>query len=268
MSFAKKRILIVDDSASTVMYMQIVLKRMGFDVRTAPNGLEGLRRVQEDAPDLLILDLSMPVMDGRTMLKKLKETKGSANLPVVILSVEESEETRTEMGELGSLAYLRKPVELDQLYGAIEEAIFLPLGTGRRCLRSVYREPVVLRSGGVSQHLLAENLSERGIFVCTKDPLAVGDSAKVTFGLGREGLLSLTGRVIYRKTSQEGLFTSPPGMAIEFDRMPSYAATILNEFIQQLLGGGLMDAEDEAEKELDTDGPLPAEPAPMSSESS
>ncbi len=237
MPFAKKKILIVDDSTSTVMFMKIVLKRMGFDVCSAPNGLEGLKRVQQEAPDLLILDLSMPVMDGRTMLQRLRESNGSDHLPVVVASVEESEETLREMDRLGASAYLKKPMELDNLHAAVEEALFSPRGTGRRSLRAPYCGPVKLGSAGVSQQLMAESLSERGIFVRMEDPLETGTPVKVAFALGKAGLLSLTGRVIYQKTSQEGLSTKPPGVAIEFDEVPGYAAPLLKAFIEELLAG-------------------------------
>ncbi len=263
MSFARKKILIVDDSTSTVMFMKIVLKRMGFDVCSAPNGLEGLRRAQQDSPDLVILDLSMPVMDGRTMLKKLRENNGSADLPVLIASAEESEETLTEIAQLGISAHIKKPIELDNLHAVIEEAIFSPVGTGRGCLRSPYPEQVVLRSGGVSRQLKAESLSQRGIFVRTEDPLETGTPVKVTFALGKEGLLALAGRVIYQKTSQEGLSTKPPGMAIEFDEMPAYAAPLLKAFIEKLLAGDLIAFEDEGQRAQQTDEQRTPAPEPV-----
>jgi CheY-like chemotaxis protein len=266
MSRARKKILIVDDSTSTVMFMKIVLKRMGFDVCSAPNGLEGLRRVQQDSPDLVILDLSMPVMDGRTMLKKLRENNGSADLPVVIASVDESEETLTEIARLGISAYMKKPIKLDNLHAVIEEVLFSPVGAGRRCLRSPYHERVVLRSGGVSRQLLAENLSEGGIYVRKEDPLETGTPVKVTFALGKEGLLALAGRVIYQRTSQEGLSTKPPGMAIEFDEMPAYAARLLKAFIEKQLAGDLIESEDEGQRAQDTEEQRTPAPEPLTLE--
>ncbi len=262
MSFARKKILVVDDSTSTIMFMEIVLKRMGFDVCSAPNGLEGLKRVQREAPDLLILDLSMPVMDGRAMLKKLKENNGSAHLPVVIASVEESEETLKEMDQLGTSAYLKKPIDLDNLHAVIEEALFSPFRPGRRCLRSPYFEQVILRSGGVSRQFRAESLSERGIFIQTEEPLEPGTPVKVTFSLGKEGLLALTGAVIYQKTSQEGLSTKPPGMAIEFDDIPNYAVPPLKAFIEKLLAGDVTESRGRVKPGARTDEKDPPDAKP------
>lgn len=84
----KKKILVVEDEEEMVNILQEVLTKHDFDVKTAENGKVGLELVNSFTPDLIILDLKMPVMDGLSMLKALRkiEDKKLADLPVIVLT--------------------------------------------------------------------------------------------------------------------------------------------------------------------------------------
>ncbi len=84
MTNTKKKILIVEDSESYLFILSETLRGEGFIVSTAKNGEEGLDAVKNDNPDLIILDITMPKMDGITMSKKLKEAGISA--PIIFLT--------------------------------------------------------------------------------------------------------------------------------------------------------------------------------------
>ena len=81
-----KKILVVDDNKDTVAMIKTLLEKAGFDVATAPDGQEGYRKAQEVMPDMILLDIMMPIMDGFTMNKLLKENSQTEKIPVIIIS--------------------------------------------------------------------------------------------------------------------------------------------------------------------------------------
>jgi len=114
-----KRLLIVDDELAIVEALQDILSVEGYDVATAFNGAEGLHRMAEAKPDLVLLDLMMPVMDGREMLRRMREDSGLRDIPVVVMSAGRiSDEERRS-----SARFLAKPFELDVLLDTIAELL-------------------------------------------------------------------------------------------------------------------------------------------------
>jgi len=83
----KKKILIIDDDSSILEMYSITLKAEGFEVLSASNGKEGLKKAIAETPDLILLDIMMPVMDGLSMLQKLRrENQYGKNVPVILLT--------------------------------------------------------------------------------------------------------------------------------------------------------------------------------------
>ena len=83
----KKKILVIDDDPSVLDMYLIALKSAGFEVLSAPNGKEGLKKAISKTPDLILLDILMPVMDGFSMLQKLRsENEYGKNVPVILLT--------------------------------------------------------------------------------------------------------------------------------------------------------------------------------------
>lgn len=110
-----KRLLIVDDELAIVEALQDILSVEGYDVVTAFNGAEGLQRMTAAKPDLVLLDLMMPVMDGREMLRRMREDATLRDVPVVVMSAGRiSDEERRS-----SARFLAKPFELDLLLETI-----------------------------------------------------------------------------------------------------------------------------------------------------
>jgi len=107
----EKIILIVEDEAVLIKALQIRMAKSGFKVVLAKNGKEGLKQALELRPDLILLDLVMPVMDGLTMLKKLREDKWGKKATVFILSNLSDEYKKVEAKELGIENYLIKSDE-------------------------------------------------------------------------------------------------------------------------------------------------------------
>ncbi|MGZ3461357.1 MAG: response regulator, partial [Archangium sp.] len=81
-----KTLLVVDDESGILDALQEILSEEGFHVLTARNGKDGLKRITEQPPDLVLLDYMMPVMDGRELLKVLQAEAAYRHLPVVMMS--------------------------------------------------------------------------------------------------------------------------------------------------------------------------------------
>ena len=111
------RILAVDDDERIINFLRSKLKATGYEVLTASNGLEGLEQAQAQEPDLVVLDLIMPKMDG---LEVLKELRSFSPVPVIILTAKGADADRIKGLQLGADDYLPKPFNPDELVARIE----------------------------------------------------------------------------------------------------------------------------------------------------
>jgi len=106
-----KRILVVDDEPGVRDILRINLEGEGYVVEEAGDGLEALEHLQESAPDLIILDMMMPRLNGWETLRRLEADPATAGLPIIILSVMASEADIMRGLEQGALEYLPKPFD-------------------------------------------------------------------------------------------------------------------------------------------------------------
>ncbi len=111
------RILVVDDEERIINFLRSKLKASGYEVFTAANGLEALEQVHAQEPDLVVLDLIMPKMDG---LELLKELRAFSAVPIIILSAKGADVDRIAGLGLGADDYLPKPFNPDELVARIE----------------------------------------------------------------------------------------------------------------------------------------------------
>jgi two-component system KDP operon response regulator KdpE len=115
-----KLILVVDDEQRMRRFMQMNLDLEGYRVIEAENGLEAVNRVREDLPDLVLLDVMMPKMDGFEALRLIRET---SNVPVIMLTVKGDEEDRVRGLELGADDYVTKPFSPRELASRIKAVL-------------------------------------------------------------------------------------------------------------------------------------------------
>ncbi|CUU01635.1 Response regulator receiver domain-containing protein [Candidatus Kryptobacter tengchongensis] len=117
-------ILIVDDEKELRETLKNALESEGYDVITADNGLAGLTLAQEKKPELILLDISMPVMDGFTALFKLKQNPITREIPVIILTGQYVDEENLERGfNLGAVEYLYKPIRFTELVARVKSVL-------------------------------------------------------------------------------------------------------------------------------------------------
>jgi DNA-binding response OmpR family regulator len=128
-SMSKARILIVEDEPSLQSALKNKMEVEGFDVETAKNGLEGVEAVKRSVPDLILLDMVMPVMDGLTMLKNIRESESSKNVPVIILSNLSDSQELVKAMQTETFDYLIKSdVSLEEIIGKVNDKLDPSIG--------------------------------------------------------------------------------------------------------------------------------------------
>jgi two-component system response regulator len=118
------KILVVDDDEG----VKLILRRLiGLKLFTTPieasNGLEGLLKVEKEAPDLVLLDLGMPLRGGVEFLEKLRESKTYASTPVIVISSSKDKEIVGKLISLGISGYLLKPLDYEKAFKMISDVV-------------------------------------------------------------------------------------------------------------------------------------------------
>ncbi len=116
----RKRILVTDDEARMRRFVRMNLELEGYDVLEADNGLAALQRVRDDMPDLVLLDVMMPDLDGFETLARLREM---SSVPVIMLTVKGDEEDRIRGLDLGADDYITKPFSPRELVSRIRAVL-------------------------------------------------------------------------------------------------------------------------------------------------
>jgi two-component system alkaline phosphatase synthesis response regulator PhoP/two-component system response regulator VicR len=118
-----KRILAVDDEKNILTLVKINLERAGYEVTTANNGREALKAVEAELPDLIVLDIMMPEIDGLEVLRTLKADQKTSSIPVIMLTAKVQDEDVFKGWQSGAEVYLTKPFDQKQLLGFIERIL-------------------------------------------------------------------------------------------------------------------------------------------------
>jgi DNA-binding response OmpR family regulator len=118
-----KKILVVDDDPYILMSLEFLMKKNGFEVMVARNGTEALDIVEKQVPDIVLLDIMMPDVDGYAICKHIKSSKKLKEAKVVFMSAK-SKETDIRKGyDLGASLYVTKPFSTRQLLKQVQELI-------------------------------------------------------------------------------------------------------------------------------------------------
>ena len=104
-----KKILVIEDDPGSRRLTEFTLKREGYEVLTAGNGLEGLNRINRDQPDLVILDVMLPGIDGYEIARRIRSQPETEQLPILMLSGKVRAEDKTTGLQVGANDYLSKP---------------------------------------------------------------------------------------------------------------------------------------------------------------
>jgi DNA-binding response OmpR family regulator len=111
----RKKILIVDDEIDLVETVRFPLEMEGYNVLVSHNGEDGLNQARKETPDLILLDLMLPKLDGYKVCRLLKFDERYKHIPILMLTAKTQEKDRTLGMETGANEYITKPFEMDEL---------------------------------------------------------------------------------------------------------------------------------------------------------
>ncbi|HWX20872.1 MAG TPA: response regulator [Candidatus Binatia bacterium] len=116
----RKKILVVEDDAELVELLRFNLKAAGFSVGTAADGIEALKKARSLLPDLILLDLMLPELDGFAVCEILRRDSALASVPIIMVTALSSQLARLSGLEAGANEYITKPFSLKQLLMTVE----------------------------------------------------------------------------------------------------------------------------------------------------
>jgi diguanylate cyclase (GGDEF)-like protein len=119
----RERILVVDDDPDILQFVRMNLELEGFTADTAEGGRQALDEAKAKPPDLVLLDVMMPEMDGLTVLRRLRQMPATANVPVIILTAKALAEDRVRGLDLGADDYITKPFDLEELVARVRTVL-------------------------------------------------------------------------------------------------------------------------------------------------
>jgi len=124
-----RRVLVVEDNPRNLKLVRDVLTYAGYDVIGATTGEEGVRLAEQAHPDLILMDLQLPGIDGAEALRLIRDSEGAAHVPVIAVTAFAMNDDRTRAFECGFDGYVEKPLDVRALRQQVED--FLTLGGAR-----------------------------------------------------------------------------------------------------------------------------------------
>ena len=120
---AKAKILVVEDDALVRELIEKALGSHGYEVSQAIDGIDGLMKFERDKPDLMIVDMMMPRMDGMTLVRAIKGNQDAKAVPIIFLTAKSDARSMIDGINVGAKYYLTKPFQIEDLVAKIERAI-------------------------------------------------------------------------------------------------------------------------------------------------
>ena len=119
----RKRILIIDDEPQIVRALELLMEREGFEVRSASDGIEALHAIEDATPDLILLDLMMPRMDGFELCQRIRSNPAWKDMIIIILTAKGRDIEREKGMALGADHYVTKPFSTREVVKLIKSAL-------------------------------------------------------------------------------------------------------------------------------------------------
>lgn len=118
-----KNILVIDDSNTNVVLLQAVLKNKGYTIDIAFSAKEAMHIINKHFPDLILLDLLMPRINGFEFLTDLKANEMTKHIPVIVVSALADQESLKKAMDLGAVEYIKKPVDIQKLVAIVASVL-------------------------------------------------------------------------------------------------------------------------------------------------
>jgi DNA-binding response OmpR family regulator len=119
----RPKILVVDDDPDLVRALRLRLRANNFEVATATDGYSAIAAAQKERPELIILDLGLPVGDGFVVLERLQNSDALAGVPVIVLSARDPQNNEERALKAGAAAFFQKPADNDELMNVIRVSL-------------------------------------------------------------------------------------------------------------------------------------------------
>ena len=117
------KILIVDDSQTEIFQFKEMLEKLGYEVITADNGRDGVSKAISEQPDIVLMDIVMPDMNGFQATRQIARGEATKHIPVIIVSSKNQETDKVWGQRQGAAGYVTKPVQADELVSAMEACL-------------------------------------------------------------------------------------------------------------------------------------------------
>ncbi|MFN8399444.1 MAG: response regulator [Anaerolineales bacterium] len=226
-----ERILIVDDDADTLRLVGLMLQRQGYQIIAASNGSQGLTKAFEERPDLILLDVMMPDMDGYEVTRRLRKNPATASIPILMFTAKTQLDDKVAGFEVGADDYLTKPTHPTELQSHVKALLARSTPKLPEEMETVYREKngyvvgVISVRGGLGVSTVASNLAA-GLYTRSKSDVVL---AELTPGQGSLAFeLGLP--------SQHGLSEVLKGKSIEITREKVQSSLIPHNMGVRILG--------------------------------
>lgn len=119
----QRKVLIVEDNEKNLKLFRLIINSLGYETFSARNGEEGVRMAKEMVPDLILMDIQMPVMDGITAMDNIRADEKTKDIPVIALTSYAMRGDRERFLQHGFTDYIAKPVGKDSLIGAVRKVL-------------------------------------------------------------------------------------------------------------------------------------------------
>ncbi|PQQ66144.1 response regulator [Acetivibrio saccincola] len=195
----KKKILIIEDTEFMKKLISDVLKEAGYEVVTASSGEEGLQKVREEKPDLVLLDVVMPGMDGFEVCRILREDESNNLMPIIMLTAQENEDHKLEGLELGADDYIIKPFNSRELVSRVRNTL-------KRIDRNRWANPLTGLRGNIEiQAEINQRIAKKEVFAVIYGDLDNFKSYNDVYGFASgDRAIKLTADVLIDATNTFG----------------------------------------------------------------
>jgi len=224
------KILLVDDTELFIDLEKSYLQRETFTFLTARSGEEALQFIRKDRPDLIILDLLMPGMDGDEVCRRLKSDPSTNTIPVIMVSSNGNPELEQRCHKAGCDAFVSKPLKRDELLGTIERLILI---AQRRHPRIPTRILAYVNDKDTHVESRILTLSSGGLFLEMDPAPNLGERIEVTFPIkGIRGLVRATVEVQWCGKVREG---GSSGIGVKFTKIGEDEREAIKRYVEDKL---------------------------------
>jgi uncharacterized protein (TIGR02266 family) len=227
-----KKLLLVDDVELFLHLERTILKRKSFSISTAKSGTEALESVRKAKPDLILLDMFMPDINGDEVCRILKSDPETMDIPIIIVTMDSKLGSKEKCIEAGCDGFIYKPINKNVLIATVEEH----LGIRKRYFRRVPTKLQCDVSGkDIDVSAFIHNLSQTGAFIAMDIVPEIGEEQELEFTLpGADEPINTQAKVRWvGYIDEEGTL----GAGVEFSAIEEGESALIRAFIDGLLSG-------------------------------